>query len=536
MAKQAEITGVGVLGGAAADAAAGARLDPSTWAARLGRGRKGLALALAQGGGDLALFAGAVMVAYLMLASWPASLQPVEKALHQWPVLLARTARSPEFAPFLPLLVIIPVVRVLALQWVGAYAVNLADTRPFHGVPRILQGALLASLFLAAVASVYPAASAPGTPSLALFLVYEGLLALLFTLLFHSGTLIAVLVLHAFGLGRTRVAVIHDGSPPPGLLRALRSPATEYALQGEIVVGGDPPPGALGTLEELPALINRHSLDEVILAVDPGSLPPEQRLNVAQTCWRLGLRIKMCSPFQPFFRTRAHPEIIGETPLLLVENIGLYATLPQAAKRVMDFTVAAAALVCLSPLLLVTALLIRLDSPGPVFFIQERVGLNGRVFRMIKFRSMRTGADPKIHQEYLQKMIQNGEHSEVGADGKPVYKIVNDPRITRLGRFIRKTSIDELPQFINVLRGDMSLVGPRPPIQYEVDAYKDWHMKRLYIRPGITGLWQVSGRNRLSFDQMVRLDIAYIEQWSLWLDVKIMVKTVPVLLHLDQAY
>jgi lipopolysaccharide/colanic/teichoic acid biosynthesis glycosyltransferase len=155
---------------------------------------------------------------------------------------------------------------------------------------------------------------------------------------------------------------------------------------------------------------------------------------------------------------------------------------------------------------------------------------------MIKFRSMRTGADTKIHQEYLQKMIQNGEHSEVDADGKPVYKIVNDPRITRLGRFIRKTSIDELPQFINVLRGDMSLVGPRPPIQYEVDAYKDWHMKRLYIRPGITGLWQVSGRSDLSFDDLVRLDFYYIETWSIWLDLTILARTIPVVFSRRGAY
>lgn len=537
MAEQAGISdAAATLAEASGDVSRAPALDPSTWAAHWGRGRKGVVLALAQAAGDALLLAGCVVVAHLMQFSWPASMLPLDRSPGQWPFLLFQVVRSPEFAPFFPLVLIVPMLRLLVFQWAGAYRVNLGDTRPFRPAPKILKGSLLGSLLLAVLALGYRGADAPVQSAVLLFLLYEGLLAFFAVLLFHSGALIGVLVLHALGWGRTRVAVLHDGTPPGELLEALRSPATEYALQGEILAGPVADGQALGTLSELKGIVNRHNLDEIILALDPGALSPEQRLDVAQTCWRLGLRIKMCSPFQPFFRTQAHPEMIGDMPLLLVENLGLYATAPQIAKRLMDMAFSAAALAVFSPLMLLTALWIKLDSPGPVFFIQERVGLNGRTFRMIKFRSMRANSDPKIHQEFLRQLIKEGDKHELDANGKPVFKMVNDPRITRSGKFIRKTSIDELPQFINVLLGDMSLVGPRPPIQYEVDEYKDWHMKRLYIRPGITGLWQVSGRNRLSFDQMVQLDIAYIEQWSLWHDIKIIIKTIPVFLHLDQAY
>ena len=524
----------------AAPKEASGALDPSSWATSWGGAHKGQVFALVQASGDLALFAGGVVVAHLMIHSWPASLGGGPATIPAMFPAMLRTVRTPEFASYFPLLLIVPVLRLLVFEWVGVYQTNLCDTRPFRGSGTLLKGVLLGSALMLLFFSGYRTVQ-PGQvrPMAALFLAYEGLLAFFLVLLYHSAVLIGVLVLHAFGLWRTRVAVVHDGAPPQGLLQALRSLATEYEYIGEIPArdGINAASAVLGGLDELKALINRHQLDEVILALDPASMPPEQRLGVAQTCWSMGAQIKMCTPFQPFFRTSALPELVGGVPLLHVQNLGLYATTPQVAKRLMDLIFSAAGLAVISPGLLILGILVKLDSPGPVFFVQERVGLNGRTFRMIKFRSMRADSDPAIHQQFLEQLIQNGEnHHELDADGKPVYKIVNDPRITRLGRLIRKTSLDELPQLCNVLRGDMSLVGPRPPIQYEVDAYKDWHMKRLYIRPGITGLWQVSGRNRLSFDQMVQLDIAYIEQWSLWTDIKILFRTIPVVLHLDQAF
>jgi len=191
-------------------------------------------------------------------------------------------------------------------------------------------------------------------------------------------------------------------------------------------------------------------------------------------------------------------------------------------KRGMDIAGSLLALLVFSPLFLAIAVAIKLTSPGPVFFRQERVGQLGRLFSFLKFRTMRADNDPKIHQEYVSKLIR-GEVA--GTKGK-VFKITADPRVTRVGRFLRKTSLDELPQFFNVLKGEMSLVGPRPPIPYEIQAYDLWHRRRvLEAKPGITGLWQVRGRSRTTFDEMVRLDLQYAKSWSLWLDLRILLET-----------
>jgi lipopolysaccharide/colanic/teichoic acid biosynthesis glycosyltransferase len=162
-----------------------------------------------------------------------------------------------------------------------------------------------------------------------------------------------------------------------------------------------------------------------------------------------------------------------------------------------------------------------------VLFKQYRVGQYGRRFTFLKFRSMRVDNDPSVHREYVTKLIAgDAERIQVNTDGKSVYKLANDPRITRVGAFLRKTSLDELPQFFNVLRGDMSLVGPRPPIPYELAAYQTWHRRRvLEVKPGITGLWQVTGRSKVKFDDMVRLDLRYATSWSPLLDLKILLRT-----------
>ncbi len=201
--------------------------------------------------------------------------------------------------------------------------------------------------------------------------------------------------------------------------------------------------------------------------------------------------------------------------------------LPLAIKRMIDVIASAAFLLVLSPLLAVIVAVIKLTSKGPVIYKQERLGQYGERFKCLKFRTMYANNDPKIHQEYVQKYIagQDGLDNSCGA-ATPVYKLVKDPRITSIGGFLRKTSLDELPQFWNVLRGDMSLVGPRPPVPYEFEVYDLWHRRRvLEVRPGLTGLWQVSGRNRTKFDEMVRLDLRYCRTWSIWLDIKILIAT-----------
>ncbi len=195
-------------------------------------------------------------------------------------------------------------------------------------------------------------------------------------------------------------------------------------------------------------------------------------------------------------------------------------------KRAMDIAGSAAALVLFSPVFAAIALAIKLGSKGPVLFKQERLGQYGRPFTVLKFRSMRTDCDSSIHEEYVNKFITGKVESEIEAGSSKVYKLQRDPRITGVGHFLRKTSLDEFPQFWNVLSGDMSLVGPRPPIAYEFRAYDVWHRRRvLEIKPGITGLWQVNGRSRTRFDDMVRLDLKYARVWSLWLDVKILLQT-----------
>lgn len=194
-------------------------------------------------------------------------------------------------------------------------------------------------------------------------------------------------------------------------------------------------------------------------------------------------------------------------------------------KRCIDIVGSIVGILLFSPFFLIIPILIKLTSKGPVLFKQERVGEDGKTFNFLKFRSMYINNDSTIHKQFITQLI-NGEIRAEQGPKKNAYKIKNDPRITKIGKFIRKTSLDELPQFLNVLRGDMSLVGPRPPIPYEVEKYDIWHTRRvLNIKPGITGLWQVEGRSSTTFDAMVRMDLQYIKNWSLWFDIKLLFKT-----------
>ena len=194
-----------------------------------------------------------------------------------------------------------------------------------------------------------------------------------------------------------------------------------------------------------------------------------------------------------------------------------------AAKRVMDIAGSTAFLITFSLVFLIVSALVKLTSKGPVFFRQQRMGEAGRLFMMLKFRTMHVDADHGIHQQYVENFIRPGETSESGKN--VVFKIVDDPRVTPLGHFLRRSSLDEFPQFWHVLKGEMSLVGPRPPLPYEVARYKRWHRRRVEAKPGITGLWQVTGRSRTTFDGMVRLDLRYARTSSVWTDLKILLAT-----------
>lgn len=278
----------------------------------------------------------------------------------------------------------------------------------------------------------------------------------------------------------------------------------------------------LATRADLLKVLRREVVDEVIFAV------PEVELDAVgeslKICEMMGVQGRLMMDFFDLEVARMQMGRVGPVPMLTFRTTP-EDTVALTLKGMVDFLGAAILLLLLSPFFLAAALAVRLSSPGPVFFRQKRCGLNGREFVMYKFRSMVDGAD-----ELKDSLV---EHNEM--DG-PVFKIRNDPRMTRVGRLLRRTSLDELPQLINVLKGEMSLVGPRPPLRCEVDSYEDWQRRRLSMRPGITGLWQISGRSNLDFRDWIRMDLEYIDRWSLALDLKILAMTIPAVLLGRGAY
>jgi len=228
----------------------------------------------------------------------------------------------------------------------------------------------------------------------------------------------------------------------------------------------------------------------------------------------------------------------GEPVYADILSCNLSSSLMRLVKRIFDIVGSLVGIIIASPLMFIIAVLIKLTSPGPVLFRQERVGFLGRTFTFLKFRSMVVHADQTFHESYVTDLI-NGQHEKInrGTTAHPIYKINDDPRVTFVGRILRKTSLDELPQLFNILKGEMSLVGPRPPIPYEVEKYRLWHCGRFFeVKPGLTGLWQISARSQASFNDMVRLDLHYADNWSLWLDIKIILKTFLIVFSAQGAY
>jgi len=265
-------------------------------------------------------------------------------------------------------------------------------------------------------------------------------------------------------------------------------------------------------LEEIPKLVDTQVVDEIIFVVDSKRLSELE--DVLLLCDESGVQTRVAVDFFPHVNSEVYLDRLYQTPLLTF-SAAPADELRLMAKRALDIVVAAAALVLLSPLMLLIALLVRLTSPGPVIFRQQRCGLNGRRFTLYKFRSMCENAE-----ELKPQLAHLNEK-------KTAFKIANDPRVTPLGRLLRKFSLDELPQLWNVLRGDMSLVGPRPPVPEEVERYERWQRRRLRMRPGLTCLWALEGRDELEFDDWIRKDLEYIDNWSLGLDLAILMRTIP---------
>jgi exopolysaccharide biosynthesis polyprenyl glycosylphosphotransferase len=320
------------------------------------------------------------------------------------------------------------------------------------------------------------------------------------------------------GRNTRRFAVMGGGAPAREIVENMaRHQEWGIDFAGFVHDGDSAPPKGmgrvLGSVDALRRVFECEVIDELIIAAPDAAAETVQKALVA--CEEMGISARICMAFPMLRISRVALDDLGGIPSIAFSPVPT-DTVALVAKRAFDLAVSAAALVCLAPLLAIVAAAIRLDSPGPVLFRQRRVGRNGRTFEVLKFRSMYRDAEQKLHSLRARNEMSG-----------PVFKLREDPRVTRVGRFIRKTSIDELPQFWNVVRGEMSVVGPRPPLPREVEQYEPWQRRRLSVKPGITCTWQVSGRNDIDFDRWMELDLKYIDDWSLWNDFTIVLKTIP---------
>ncbi len=332
-------------------------------------------------------------------------------------------------------------------------------------------------------------------------------------------------------LGRFSAEGYRDGVSVVGLLETGEAPAVGSVNCRSASAESLP---VLGTIETLESLVEAEDIQDIFIA--DLSLGPERTLEIIRRCRELDVGIRVVSGlFEPIY-SRVETENLGTIPLVRLRRRPLLKA-SSIVKRGMDILGAGLGLLLVSPLFVAIAVLVKATSKGPVFFVQKRTGKDGQDFEFLKFRTMTVGLNDEVHREYMARFINGHDVAQdcQRTDTK-VNKIVNDRRITRIGRILRRYSLDELPQLINIFRGEMSLVGPRPPIPYEVEMYREWHKKRLEVTPGLTGLWQVSGRNRLAFEEMVLLDLYYVENWSIALDLRILARTIPVVLFEKATY
>jgi exopolysaccharide biosynthesis polyprenyl glycosylphosphotransferase len=401
---------------------------------------------------------------------------------------------------------------LLLVAWISVFAVlRLYDRASSRRNPGALVGAALSWAGLVALgAAIYPQSGlelGEIVPAALLALLFAGA----FRLLYEQG----IEKIYRRGLGQTPVVVVGRGEDRTRVCQSMESAPSPYSIVGEVNLGGD-----LAALRET---LDRTGARGVIL-VGAERLPDEQFLELLRSVRLRGVPLRVVPGALALMRSQP---ILSESmglPLLEVRYPRLDNT-QRAFKRALDVVLSLCALVLLSPLFAATALAIRLDSAGPVLFRQKRVGADGKVFICYMFRSMYEGA------ERLQEELEPLNESE-GA----VFKIRDDPRVTPVGRLLRRWSLDELPQLTNVLKGDMSLVGPRPLPVRDFHRMEEAHKRRLGAVPGMTGYWQISGRSNLSFEEMVRLDLYYIENWSLSFDLKIILRTLGAVLRREGAY
>jgi exopolysaccharide biosynthesis polyprenyl glycosylphosphotransferase len=439
-------------------------------------------------------------------------------------ILLFITPSSmPIFEQYLNVLIFVTLIWLAVFKLVGLYE-GKKFTALVDELATLFGGVVLSTLILLGLLFLYREFWFSRLVVVNAFWVAFSLLALMRVALFGGGRF-----LHRQGLGLKNALIIGTGEIAQALAaKMLQDKGLGYRLVG--FLGDDSPETrmdyqgvkVLGELSLVKKIVAGHNIKEVLIT--SLQLPAEKILDIITECERLGVEFKIIPGMLELIASRVDIDELAGIPLLTVSEIRLQG-FNAALKRTADILLSGAGLLVFSPLLLTFAVLVKTTSRGPVFFRQERVGLDGEPFFMYKFRSMIVDADKLFPA--LEPL------SEV--DGY-LFKMRHDPRITSLGKFMRRFSIDELPQLLNVFLGQMSLVGPRPPLPREVVKYNPWHKKRLRVRPGITGPWQVSGRSLLPFEDMVRLDIYYIENWSLWMDFKILLRTIPVVLFGSGAY
>ncbi len=322
-----------------------------------------------------------------------------------------------------------------------------------------------------------------------------------------------------------RALLVGSGKHLEAVAHALADRSrTSVLLVGYVSLTARPENGlrSLGPLEDLAQILARERVQEVIIA-DP-EFPQEKAVELVDVCHQRGITVNIAPTTMEILINRAE-FVPGQTVPLFTLRPPVFEGLDYALKRTFDLVLSIVALIVLSPLLLVIAIAIKLSSRGPIIYRSVRPGMAGQPFACLKFRTMRE------HAEQVQ-----GDLEQLNEKSGALFKIRNDPRLTRIGRMLRRFSLDELPQLINVVRGEMSLVGPRPLPMRDFERLEDWHKKRYLVLPGITGLWQVSGRSELDFDDLVRLDFLYLERWSMFLDLSILLKTIPAVLSRRGAF
>jgi exopolysaccharide biosynthesis polyprenyl glycosylphosphotransferase len=477
---------------------------------------------------DIAIAGLSFAVAFLLRQSGPI-FGPAGAERYGW---------SQSFAPYGALVLFVVLIRILALRYHDLYRLR-GEFSFFDDGLRVFQATAIGSLLIVAAAFLYR-----GGFNYRAFSYARSIFVIDFLIALGSFYLLRLFVRSGQSFFRQRginlipTLVVGRGPEAAFCIKEMRErPSLGYRVIGAVDIAcsggsatyeGVP---VIGDLAGLPEAIRESGANEVIIA--DSNVDGDALFDVMMRCGRRrGVEFRIAPGLFNCLPSKTEVDQIGALPMIKLFREPL-SDFARGGKRLSDIVIASLSLALLSPFWLLLALLIKFDSRGPVFYAQERVGMDGRIFLVYKFRTMRMDADSEIHREYQRKFIAGHAEANVGDPQKPAYKLRDDPRITRIGRLLRRFSLDEVPQLFNVLRGDMSVVGPRPPIPYEVEAYELRHRKRLDMKPGLTGLWQVSGRNRLPFEEMVKLDLFYIENWSLLFDLKIILRTILVMLRGD---